>query len=109
MTQHNPNSPDLDTRRRRAHYRAHHRGTQEMDLLLGRYGAAKLAGMNAAQLDVFERLLDQPDPDLQRRLMAPAGQDGDNGGLTDTEALIGDIRRFHGLANNDQINTDRRD
>jgi antitoxin CptB len=91
---------DLATRRRRAYYRAHHRGTQEMDLLLGRYAAAKLDHMSAAELDAFEILMDQPDPDLQRRLMAPqmddwAFSDADEGTGGQSADLIKAIRAFH--------------
>jgi antitoxin CptB len=53
---------DLDVRRRRAAYRASHRGTKEMDIVLGRYAEARLAAMSAAELDAFERFLALPDP-----------------------------------------------
>ena len=48
---------DLELRRRRAAYRAAHRGTKEMDWLLGRYGAAHLDAMSEAELATFEQLL----------------------------------------------------
>ncbi|MGH6916010.1 MAG: succinate dehydrogenase assembly factor 2, partial [Geminicoccales bacterium] len=58
-------APDLsDARRKRLRYRAWHRGTKEMDLLLGRFADAQLAGMTPAQLDAFEALLCESDPDL---------------------------------------------
>ena len=50
----------LDERRRRAAYRATHRGTKEMDWLLGRYAEAHLASMPDAELDEFERLIQEP-------------------------------------------------
>ena len=59
----------LDERRRRAAYRASHRGTKEMDWLLGRYAAAQLPTMTDTDLDLFEHLLTLPDPDLQAWLM----------------------------------------
>ncbi len=52
-------------RRRRALYRAQHRGTKEMDHLLGRFAEARLAEMDDAALGLFETLLALPDPDLQ--------------------------------------------
>ena len=55
---------DLEMRRRRAAYRASHRGTKEMDLILGRYAEARLPGMQNDELDAFERLLALPDPTL---------------------------------------------
>lgn len=51
-------------RQRRLRYRAWHRGTKEMDLLLGTYADRHLAVMTGADLDTFERLLDVPDNEL---------------------------------------------
>jgi len=55
---------DLQIRRRRAIYRASHRGTKEMDVILGRYAEAHVADMPEAELEVFERFLALPDPML---------------------------------------------
>jgi antitoxin CptB len=57
-------SDPLDTRRRRARVRAWHRGTREMDLLLGRFADAHMADLSAADLAAFEALLEAPDTDL---------------------------------------------
>ncbi|HEX5780123.1 MAG TPA: succinate dehydrogenase assembly factor 2 [Xanthobacteraceae bacterium] len=54
----------LDERRRKLRYRAWHRGTREMDLVLGRFADAQLVAMSAAELDAFEALMEAPDPDL---------------------------------------------
>ena len=62
---------DLDARRRRAHYRAGHRGMKEMDWLLGRFAEAELSGMDGDELDAFEEFLALPDPELQRWLLEP--------------------------------------
>ena len=43
---------DLDIRRRRAAYRAAHRGTKEMDIMLGRYADATLPTLADPDLDV---------------------------------------------------------
>lgn len=83
---------DLETRRRRALYRAQHRGTKEMDHLLGRYAEARLPAMSDSELDAFERLIVLPDPDLNGWIFAPATMGG-----SEFVALIGAIRRFHGL------------
>lgn len=58
-------SNDIDTRRRRAAYRAAHRGTKEMDLVLGRFAQVRLPEMGEVELGLFEDLLLQPDPELQ--------------------------------------------
>ncbi len=55
---------DIDIRRKRLRFRSWHRGTREMDLLLGRFADAHLAAMDSAQLDRYEALLLESDPDL---------------------------------------------
>ena len=62
---------DAETRRRRAAYRACHRGTKEMDWILGRYAESALGAMSVDGLAVFERLLTLPDPDLQDMVLHP--------------------------------------
>jgi antitoxin CptB len=84
---------DLETRRRRAAYRAWHRGTKEMDLMLGRFADSALADMSLEGLARFERLLALPDPELQRLLLNPEPSAGADA-LAD---LIGRVRAFHGL------------
>jgi antitoxin CptB len=54
----------LDPRRRRVLFRAWHRGTREMDFILGQFVNAELERMNEADLDVFEHLLEAQDSDL---------------------------------------------
>ena len=88
---------DVETRRRRAAYRACHRGTKEMDWILGRFAQAALEGMPVDSLALFERLLALPDPDLQDMILhpklTPAGEFAE---------LIGAVRAFHGLDGADQ-------
>jgi antitoxin CptB len=83
---------DLDLRRRRAQYRAEHRGTKEMDWLLGRFAVAKLPTMDAPALSHFEQLLAINDVDLHNWIIKPDA-------LIDTafEEAIYDIRAFHDL------------
>jgi antitoxin CptB len=57
-------SEGLDARRRRLLYRAWHRGTREMDLIMGRFADAQIAALTEAELDDFERLSEQPEPDI---------------------------------------------
>jgi antitoxin CptB len=61
---------DLDARRRRAAYRATHRGTKEMDALLGRYAIAKLPNLDGEALGQLEQFLAMPDPTLQGCIFA---------------------------------------
>lgn len=83
--------PD-DPRLRRALYRAQHRGTKEMDWLLGRYAEAKLAAISEVELAQLERLLAMPDPDLQDWIMT-----GESLGTSELSPLVDKIRAFHGL------------
>ncbi|MCG8558404.1 MAG: succinate dehydrogenase assembly factor 2 [Hyphomicrobiales bacterium] len=83
----------LSARRRRALYRAEHRGTKEMDWLLGKYAAAHLAEMTAEELTAFEQLLALPDPDLEHWITR-SDVEGPEGAFGD---LILRLRRFHGL------------
>ena len=84
---------DLDIRRRRAVYRASHRGTRELDWLLGRFAAARVAGMTDAQLARFEQMLSLADPDLQGWLM-----DSRRPATGDLAPEIEAVRMFHGVA-----------
>jgi antitoxin CptB len=55
---------DLDLRRRRLRFRAWHRGTRELDLVLGRFADAEIAKLDEAEIGAFEALMDVPDHDL---------------------------------------------
>src|SRR4051812_33827875 len=55
---------NLVTRRRRARFRAWHRGTREMDLVMGRFADATIEGWTFAQLDDYEGLLDLAEADV---------------------------------------------
>ena len=55
---------ETSIRRRKLKFRAWHRGTREMDLLMGRFADAHLDAFGADQLDRFEALLAENDPDI---------------------------------------------
>ena len=61
-------SGGLDDRRKRLLFRCWHRGTREMDLILGRFADAEIAGLSESELTQFEHLMDMPDPDLYAAL-----------------------------------------
>jgi antitoxin CptB len=52
------------TRHARLRMRSWRRGTREMDLILGPFADADLAGLGPADLDAYEALLSENDPDL---------------------------------------------
>jgi antitoxin CptB len=80
---------DLSMRLRRLRYRAWHRGTKEMDLLLGPYADARLGDMEVAELDRFETLLEEADTDLLKWLMGQEPTPAD----ADAE-LLADLLKF---------------
>lgn len=51
-------------RRKRLRFRAWHRGTKEMDLLMGPFADARIADLDDGQLAEFEELLSEPEPDV---------------------------------------------
>ncbi|UWQ20803.1 succinate dehydrogenase assembly factor 2 [Jannaschia sp. W003] len=57
-------SEDPETRRKRLRIRAWRRGIKEMDLILGGYADAELAGMDDDALALFEAVLGEADHDL---------------------------------------------
>ena len=57
-------SADLEPLRKKLLFRAWHRGIREMDLILGRFADAHLAGMEANELEEFAFLLEVFDRDL---------------------------------------------
>lgn len=89
MTSHASNH-DLATRRRRARYRAWHRGTQEMDIILGHFADAHVPHYGEAELARLETLMDELDTDLLKWVMGrtppPAHVDA---------ALVRQLTEFH--------------
>jgi len=80
----------LEFRRKRALYRAMHRGTKELDLILGRYAKERVMDMDEARLALFEQLLTFPDPEVDQWIK---GRET-SGHLTE---LIAEVRAFYSL------------
>ncbi|MDJ0514156.1 MAG: succinate dehydrogenase assembly factor 2 [Methyloceanibacter sp.] len=83
-------SSDLGMRRRRAIWRASHRGTKEMDHLLGRFAEHAVDSMNADEIAVLERLIEMQDPEIELSVY-----EGYSLGDKDLDTLIALIRQFH--------------
>ena len=64
MTGSTRSSGGLDDRRKRLLFRCWHRGTREMDLILGRFADAEIATLKDDELAQLEHLIEVPDPDL---------------------------------------------
>ena len=85
-------SDDHEIRRRRAAYRACHRGTKEMDVILGRFALARIPGMTPGELADFERFIALPDPLLTEWFERRERPDEDT-----FARLVGALRTYHGL------------
>ena len=83
---------DLAMRRRRALYRATHRGTKELDFLLGRYAEQTVETMSVIEICLMERLIEIPDPEIAASLF-----DGISLGDSDLDTLMQRLRCFHGV------------
>jgi antitoxin CptB len=57
-------SEPITVRRKRLLYRSRYRGCLESDLLFGGFADHYLMSLDARQLDRYEALLDESDPDL---------------------------------------------
>jgi antitoxin CptB len=86
------NSDDLPMRRRRALYRATHRGSKELDYLLGRFAEQTIERMTEVEICVLERLIEVPDPDISASLF-----DGLSLGEPALDGLMQRLRCFHGV------------
>lgn len=80
MTGTTRSSGGLDDRRKRLLFRCWHRGTREMDLILGRFADAEIASMSDDEIAALERLIEVPDPDLYAALVGDTPLAGEYAG-----------------------------
>ncbi len=59
-----PLSVSMDDRRKKLKFRAWRRGFREIDLIMGGFADRRLADLDEAGLNEFERLLDAPDQEV---------------------------------------------
>jgi antitoxin CptB len=85
-----PQHDEAEIRKRRIVFRAWHRGTREMDLLLGRFTERFIDDMSDAEIAMLEQLMETPDPDIYNWLIgaAPVPAQYDT-------PLLRKIRAFH--------------
>lgn len=55
---------EIENKRKKLIFRSWHRGTREMDLLLGSFADAHVPGFSEQELAAYEDLLKENDPDL---------------------------------------------
>jgi antitoxin CptB len=78
-------------RLKRLRLRSWRRGTREMDLLLGEFADAALAGLDPRALDAFERLLSEDDQELYQWIAGQCRMPARH------EDIVGRIRSHHGI------------
>lgn len=90
-------SAGLDPRRKMLLFRAWHRGTKEMDLVLGGFADAELEILTNSELDDLEQLMTAPDPEIYKWLSGthPVPHNWDT-------PIVQRIRRFHGSTDKPQ-------
>jgi antitoxin CptB len=55
---------NISINRKKLKFRSWHRGTREIDLLLGRFADAHLDSFTPEQIDLYDRFLNNSDPDI---------------------------------------------
>lgn len=55
---------NLSIMRKKLIFRSWHRGTREIDLMLGKFADAHLPGFDAGQLALYDAFLNNSDPDI---------------------------------------------
>ena len=57
-------SEPIEIQRKKLIYRSLHRGTKEMDCLLGKFAQSELPSMSADELDQYAQIMEEEDPNL---------------------------------------------
>ena len=55
---------DLENRKKKLIFRSWHRGTREMDIIMGRFAETHLPKMTEAEIEAYQQLLRESDPDI---------------------------------------------
>lgn len=58
------NLEDIENKRKQLIFRSWHRGTREMDLIMGSFAEKHVPGMDWEELKLYEEVLHTPDPDV---------------------------------------------
>lgn len=83
---------DRETRIKRLYFRSAHRGSKEIDLILGPYASAQLQKMDDKELDEFESFLSENDTDIWYWVVGKSSPEG--GKYT---GLLSNLRKIYEL------------
>lgn len=78
-----------DSRLKRLIFRSVHRGCKETDLVFGQFAESALPHLRGAELDTYERLLDEDDADIWQWLIGRSSPAPEYAGLIDTLKTYG--------------------
>lgn len=83
-------APDenVDNKRKRLLFRSYHRGTKEMDLVLGSFASANIEGFSVSELADYDTLLQNNDPDLYNWITHKEKAPSDVAGLSVFQKLM---------------------
>lgn len=59
-----PPEDNISIKRKQLLFRSWHRGTREIDLMLGKFADRHIPGFGAAELALYDRFLNNSDPDI---------------------------------------------
>lgn len=76
-------SETRETRLKRLRMRAWHRGTKEMDTITGTFADTAMAGLSDDELDRFEALMGEPDPDILAWITGARPTPAEHGDMVD--------------------------
>lgn len=82
----------LTDKQKRLIYRANHRGTKEMDWLMGKFVETNVALMDESKVDHVDELLKQAEPEIETWLMGKSSDYPE-----EFSDLIKEIQAFHKL------------
>lgn len=78
----------IENKRRRLIFRSDHRGTKEMDIILGSFARAHVPDFTEEELSEFDTLLSNNDPDLYNWITKKEAPPVDVGTLSAFQKLV---------------------
>lgn len=78
----------IENKRRRLIFRSDHRGTKEMDLIMGSFALKNVPHFTEAELSEYDELLSNNDPDLYNWITQKEGAPDDVASLSVFQKLL---------------------
>lgn len=84
----------IENMRKRLIFRSEHRGTKEMDLLLGSFAKIHVPGFSEKELREYEALLEENDPDLYNWITEQEAPPANVAGYSMFSKIVGHKYRY---------------